>query len=120
VEIFFTEAQTGDAHFANRLEFVIGERSRLALESDFPGFIPRQQCLHAIGQMLELIDGEIRRSAAAEVNEGRLATADEGFRGVKRQFLEHRVEVASDRRRILVRINFEVTKVAALPAKGNV
>src|SRR5437016_1655649 len=67
--------------------------------------------------MPELIDGKIRGRAAAEVDEVRLASVDKRFRGVQAQFVEDRVDVSLDLRRILVGINLEIAEVAALPAK---
>src|SRR5947208_1752712 len=54
VKIFHAQAQARDAHLADRLEFVAGQRARLALERDFLGLVPRQHGLHAVGQMTEL------------------------------------------------------------------
>ena len=70
--------------------------------------------------MLELIDRQIRRCAAAEVDEVRFAAADERLRGVQAQFLEDRVDVSLDLGRILVRIDLEVAEVTALSAKRDV
>ena len=70
--------------------------------------------------MLELVRREIGRGAAAEVDEVRLAPADERFRGVKRQLRKRRVNVSLDFGRILVGIDLEIAEVAALPAKWNV
>src|SRR5438034_1234796 len=70
--------------------------------------------------MLELIDGQIRRRAAAKVDEVRFAPADKRFRGVQAQFLEDRVDVSLDLGGILVRIDLEIAEVTALPAKRDV
>src|SRR5439155_27369372 len=120
VKVFHAEAKSRDAHFTNRLEFVVGERARLTFERDFLGLVPRQQRLHAAGQMLELVRREIGRGAAAEVDEVRFAPADERLRGVKRQLRKRRVKVSLDFGRILVGIDLEIAEVAALPAKWNV
>src|SRR5207302_3004473 len=78
------------------------------------------QRFHAAGQMLELVHREIGRGAAAEVDELRLAPADERLRGVKGQLRKHCVNVSLDFGRILVGIDLEIAEVAALPAKRNV
>src|SRR6266480_4774982 len=69
--------------------------------------------------MLELVRREIGRGAAAEVDEVRLAPADERLRGVKGQFRKRRVNVSLDFGRILVGIDLEIAEVTALPAKWN-
>src|SRR6267378_312527 len=70
--------------------------------------------------MAKLVLREIRRRAAAEINEVRLAATDEFFSGVDFQFGEQRVEVAAHSGGILVRIDLEVAEMAALPTEWNV
>src|SRR5207247_1105181 len=80
-------------------------------------FVPRQQRLHGFGQMPKLVFREIARRATAEINEVRVAPTNKFFAGVDSQFRKQRVEVAAHGGGILVRIDLEVTEVAALPAE---
>ena len=52
IEVLNSQAQPCDAQVANSFELVIGERARLGLERYFFRFIPGQQRLHRLGQML--------------------------------------------------------------------
>src|SRR2546421_7131323 len=70
--------------------------------------------------MFELIHGEIGGSAAAEINEIRLAAADEGLGGINLQLGQQGIEVSPNRGRIFISINLEITKMAALPAERDV
>src|ERR1051326_8497772 len=96
------------------------ERARLGLERNLLRFVPRQKTLHPVGEELELVRRKITRRAAAEINEVGLASAHGGLARVNRQLLQQRVEVTAHFGRIFVRVNLEITKVAALAAKGNV
>ena len=46
VKILHAQAQAGHAHFADGLEFVAGQRARLAFEGHFLGLVPGNQRLH--------------------------------------------------------------------------
>src|ERR1039458_3134092 len=94
--------------------------SGCAFEGDFVGFIPRQQALHTLDQAGELPGGNVRRCPASKVDEFRLAAADEGFFGVEGQFLDRGIQITFHFGGIFVGIDFEVTKVTTLPAKGDV
>ena len=120
VEVLDAKAQARHAHVANGLELVVRERAWLGLEGDFLRRVPRQQRFHTVAEKLQLALGQIARRAAAEVEEARLAPADDGLARVSREFFQHRINVATDRRRIFVRIDLEVAEVAALPAERNV
>src|SRR5262249_34329059 len=120
VEVLDAEAQARDTHFADRTELVIRQCAGLGLERDLARVVPRQQPLHAVRQKAKLVGRKITGRAATEVDEPRLAAGDGRLRGIDRQFLQQRVEIPANLRRILVRVDFVVTKVAALPAKRNV
>src|SRR5437762_337008 len=98
---------------------MVRQRAWFAFESDFLRFIPRQQRFHAVGQMPELIDGKVRWRPTAKINEVRLAPAHKWLPRIDRQLAQYSLEITTNSCRILVRINFEITEVAALPAKGN-
>ena len=59
VEVFDSEAQTRHAQIANRLQLVLGQGAGLAFKRDFLDFIPRQHRFHAVGEMLQLINGKV-------------------------------------------------------------
>ena len=103
-----------------RLQFLIRQRARLALEGHLLHLVPGQQRFHAVRKMKQLAAGKVTRRAATEINEARLAFADKRLVRINRQLLQHRVEIAFDGVRILVRVHAEITKVATLPAKRNV
>ena len=102
------------------LQFLIRQRARFALEGYLLHFVPGQQRFHAVREMKQLAAGKITRRAATEINEARLASADKRLVRINRQLLQHRVEVALDGVRVLVRVHAEITKVTTLPAKRNV
>src|SRR6202020_871862 len=58
--------------------------------------------------------------ASAEIYEVHFAPANRRLRRINRKLLQRGVNVTFDRRRILVRVNAKITKVAALAAKRNV
>ncbi len=120
VEILHAQAQARDAQLANGLELGIGQRARLGFESDFFRFVPGQQRLHRFREVFELVHGEVRGGAAAEIDEVRFPPADERLRGVERKFLDRGVDVAANGGRVLVGINPEITEVAPLPAERDV
>src|SRR5207244_4491812 len=120
VEILDPQAQPRHPQTANRLELMIGQRAWLALKCDLLCLVPRQQLLHAVGQVPELVHRKVRRCAAAEVNEARRAAAYKRFARIQLELLQHRVNVVPNRRRIFVRIDLEIAKVAALAAKRDV
>src|SRR3954463_16740091 len=88
VEVFHAEAQARHAEFADGAQLVFRQRAGLAFEGDFLNLIPWQHRFHAIGEMFQLIDREIRWSAAAEINESWLASADEWPRCVQGHLLQ--------------------------------
>src|SRR5205814_8669588 len=88
VEIFHAKAETRDAHFANRPQLVVRKRARFDFEGNLLGLVPRQQRLHAAGQMFELIDRKKRRRSAAEIDEVWFSPANEGLASVQAQFLQ--------------------------------
>ena len=120
VEILHAQAQTRHADLVQRLQFLIRQRARLALEGHLLHLVPGQQRFHAVREMKQLAAGKVTRRAATEINEARLAFADKRLVRINRQLLQHRVEIAFDGVRILVRVHAEITKVATLPAKRNV
>src|SRR5215212_5762932 len=99
---------------------MVRQRSGLGFKGYFLHLVPPQDLLHLAYEMTQLIDRQIGRRPAAKIDKARLAPANELFYAVNPQLAQHRVDVAADRRRILVRVNLEITEVAPLPAKRNV
>ena len=67
------------------LELVVGQRPGLAFKRHLLRLVPGQDRLHPVGQVPELRLGEVRGRAAAEIDELRLAPADERLCRVKLQ-----------------------------------
>src|SRR6516225_8327198 len=120
VEIFHSQAEAGHAEVANGFKFVSGQRARLAFERNLFSLVPWQQSLHAVSQMPELLDRQVRRRAAPEIDEIKLASADKLPASVELKLAQNRIEVFPNLGGILVRIDFEITEVAALATKGDV
>ena len=120
VEVFNAQREARDAHVTDGLQLVIGERAGFSLERDFLDFIPRQQAFHAVGKKLQLVGRKIARCAAAEIDELGFASADDRLARIDREFRQQRIKVAAHFGGIFVGIDFEVTEVTTLPAKGNV
>ena len=56
VKIFHSQAQARHSQVPDRFELVAGQRPRLAFESDFPDFVPRDQLFHPVGKVPQLFD----------------------------------------------------------------
>src|SRR5689334_9161021 len=98
----------------------MGERPRLAFESDLLGPCPRHHRLNSRDETLELADADVRRRAAAKVDELERPAGD---RRLLRQHLDlgsQRVEIGADLLRILVRVDAEVAELAPLAAERDV
>src|SRR5258706_7709538 len=67
--------------------------------------------------MPKLVGREIGRRAPAEVDEVWFAPAHERFVRIEGELAQHGVNVVANRGRILVRIDLEIAKMAALPAE---
>ena len=117
IEVLHAEAQPRDADLAQHLEFLLAQCARLALESDLLRLVPRQQLLHTVGQVAELILGEVRRCAASKINKVGLAPSDEDLLRVELHLVQHGVDVVADLRRVFVRVHAEIAEVAPLAAE---
>src|SRR5687768_8277239 len=73
-EVFDAEAKAGDADVTERVDLRLLQRSRFALESDFLGLVPVDVLAQFADEPMQLFDGEVRRGAAAEVNEVKLSS----------------------------------------------
>ena len=104
----------------DRAQLGLGQRSRLALEGDLRGRVPRQRPLQAGSQRLEVAGAYVGGGAAAEVDEPQLAAGDPGGAGVQLHLARHRVEVLPDLRGVLVDVDAEVAELAALAAERHV
>ena len=117
VKILDPQAEAGDAQILDGLQLGFRQGAGLALEGDFLGFIPRQQLLHSIHDPRDLARGNVGGRTASEINELRLPPADERLLRVERQFLNRGIEVALDLPCVLIRIDLEIAKMAALSAE---
>jgi hypothetical protein len=120
IEILNTQAQSRHAHLPDRLEFVIGQGSRFTFERDLLHLVPGQDRLHSIGQELQLVDREIGRRAATEIDKARFAPANERLLRIELELLKRRIHVTLDRCSVFVRIHPEITEMTAFPAERNV
>ena len=120
IEVFDAQTQSGDTHFADGPQLVIGECAGLGFEGDFGRFIPREQALHAFGEIPELVRRQVARSASSKINEAGFPASDHRLLGVAGNVFEQRIEVGLDVVGILVGVDAEVAEMATLPAEGDV
>ena len=120
VEILDAEAEPRHAHLANRGEFGLGQRARLALERDFLGRRPRRDGRQPLHQAAQLPHRQERRRPAAEVHEVERTAVDRGIGVIELPFAGHHVEILFDFLRVLVGVDAEIAEVAALPAERDV
>ena len=69
IKVFDTEAQAGDADLLERFELRFLQRTRLALEGHLLRVGPTHMGVEAVNQIMQLLFADVRRRAAAEVNE---------------------------------------------------
>ena len=69
---------------------------------------------------MQLFIANVRRSAAAEIRKSKLSSLEGARPAVQFVFFNQGVEVDLDLGSILVRVDFEITKLAALPTERNV
>jgi hypothetical protein len=119
IEILDSEAEAGDSHVPDGPEFIFIERSGFTLEGDFLRLVPRDDILHAFCERRELLGREVAGSAASKVDELWFTALDVGLFCVGFQFLDGRIQILLDFRRILIRVDSEIAKVASFAAEGD-
>src|ERR1044072_4897777 len=120
VEVFDAETETRHTDRFERFEFRFLQRSRLTLESDLFSIAPTHVTIKTVDEIPQLPVADVRRRAATEVSEAKLAPCERRHATVKLVLFDQRVQVDLDLGRVLIRVDFEVTKVTALATKGNV
>src|ERR1043165_6943868 len=120
VEVFDAETETRHADRFERFEFRLLQRPRLALESHFFCIAPTHVTIETFDKITQLLVADVRRSAAAEVSEAKLASCERRHTTVKLVLLDQRVEIDLDLGSVLIRVDFEVTEVTALATERNV
>ena len=83
VHILHTEAETSYADGLDCLQFFLGEGAGLALKRDFLRLIPRHHRFHSSYQRFQVVNADIRRRAAAEIDEFQRAICDGGLCTIK-------------------------------------
>ena len=96
------------------------KRAGLALEGDLGGLVPGKKRLQPLDQAARAARAEVRRRAAAEVDEVQRPAADDRQLAVQLDFLDQGVEIDLDIAGVLVGVDAEVAELAALAAKRNV
>src|SRR6185369_2871095 len=120
VEVFDAKAQTRHADCFECFEFRFLNRAGLTLERYFFSVLPTDVSIQTIDEIPQLLLTDVRRCAAAEVCEAKLASLKPRAAAVELVLFDQRIEVDLDLRRVLVCVDFEVAEQAALPAKRNV
>src|SRR6185436_7371253 len=120
VEVFDPETETRHADRLERFEFRFLQRAGLTLESDLLRLVPTHVTIETIDEVTQLLVADVRRRAATEVRKAKLASCKRGHATVKLVLLDQRVEIRLDLGGVLVRVDFEVTKVTALATERNV
>jgi len=75
--------------------------------------------IQSIDEIAQLFFADVRRRAATKICESKLPPCKGGHATVKFVLFDQRVEINLDFGGVLVGVDFEITEVAALPAKGN-
>src|SRR6185503_10550032 len=96
VEVLDPEREARDAEARELGQLDLRERARLALERHFFDLVPGEGRAHALEQLLQLLGREVRRRAAAEVDEQRLAALEARVRGVERELAPQARQIAAD------------------------
>ena len=120
VKILHTQAQSCDAQFAQGFELVLLECARFALEGDLLGFVPGEKGLESIHQSPDLVDREIRRRAASDIDKLERAMGQVGVTGQDFDLANERIEIEFDITGIFVSIDPKIAELAAFAAKWNV
>src|SRR5215813_11864860 len=92
VEVFDAETETRHTDRLERLEFRLLQRSRLALESDFFCIVPTHVTIETVDEITQLLIADVRRRAATEVREAKLAPCERRHATVKFVLFDQRVE----------------------------
>ena len=119
VEVLNAKAEPCHTQFPNRVELGLGQRAGFALERDLLGRRPGHHPLEPRNQRLELTDREKRRRAAAEIHEVERASGDRRLIGVQLPLATEQIQIRLDFAGVLLRVDPEVTEVAALAAERN-
>src|SRR5205823_10557184 len=114
VEMFDTQAKSGDADFSQGMNLGFRKRARLALERYLFGRVPGNIRSQPLDQPLELPRAQERRRAAAEVHKSKGPPAHGWQLADKFNLARKSSQVTLDLRRVLFRKNLEVTKFAPL------
>src|SRR5206468_11686343 len=120
VEVLDTQAEPGDPHLPDRGELRLRQGSRLALESNFLSPGPGRRCGQAVDQPCELRSREKRRSAPAEVDEIDRSCGDRLQWSIEFPLASEPIEIGLYLAGVSIRVNTEITKLAALPTERNV
>src|SRR5215217_2338939 len=120
VEVFDAKAQTRNADRFECFEFRFLNRAGLTLERYFFSVLPTDVSIQTIDEITQLLLTDVRRCAAAEVREAKLASLKRRHAAVELVLFDQRVEVDLDLGRVFVCVDFEVAEQAALPAERNV
>src|SRR6185369_8620091 len=119
VEVFDAETQSCHADVFQRLQLRLLNRTGLTLESNFFRVPPTDVTIQTIDEITQLLLTDVRRRAAAEVCKAKLPALKSRHATVELVLFDQRVEIDLDLGSVLVCVDFEVAKQAALPAEGN-
>ena len=120
VQVFHAEAEAGYADRPNRLQLRLCEGAGFTLKRDFLCVIPREHRFHPRYQRLQVLDADIGRRAAAEIDEFQRAICDCRLRAVELHLFRQRVQVNVNLRTVLIGVNPKIAELAPLAAKGDV
>src|ERR1043165_3649519 len=120
VEVLDAETETRHPDVLQRFEFRLVQRTRLALKRDLFRICPTHVPIQTLDEITQLPVADVRRSAAAELNETKSPSLKRSGAAVEFVLLDQRVEIDLDLGSVLVGVDLEVTKQAALAAERNV
>src|SRR5258705_570933 len=117
IEMFDSEAQPSDTNFLQSFEFGSSQSAGFAFEGDLFSITPAHMSVKAIDEIVELFFADVRGRAATEVSETKLTSLECACSAVALSFLDQGIEIEFDFAGVLVRVDFEVAKLATLTAK---
>ena len=119
VEVFDAQAEPRDAQLSQGLHLGLGKRPRLAFEGHLLGLIPANVGLQPPDERLELLDAQVRRRAAAEVDEAKRAAAQGRQLADQLDLAGQRRDVGLDVAGLVVGEHLEVAEFAAFATERN-
>ena len=120
VEIFHSQRDARHPQAAQGLHLRLRQRAWLALKRHLLGIVPAKARMQPGHQLLQLLDGEKRRSSPSEIDILERATSDRRLLRHQRRFAGQSLGIPLDIGRGGVGVHAEIAELAPLATKRNV